>query len=38
VEALRWRGATEGFAAWAARIADKRLLARCTAAAERSAS
>jgi 5'-3' exonuclease len=38
VEELRWRGPTEGFAAWAARIADKRLLARCTAAAERSAS
>jgi 5'-3' exonuclease len=38
VEELRWLGPTEGFAAWAARIADKRLLARCTAAAERSAS
>ena len=28
VEALRWRGPTEGFEAWAARIGDARLLAR----------
>jgi 5'-3' exonuclease len=28
VEALRWRGATEGFDAWAAKIGDARLLAR----------
>jgi 5'-3' exonuclease len=28
VEALRWRRPTEGFEAWAAKIGDKRLLAR----------
>ena len=28
VEALRWRGPTEGFGAWAAKIGDARLLER----------
>ena len=28
VEALRWRGPSDGFAAWAAKIGDSRLLAR----------
>jgi 5'-3' exonuclease len=31
VEELRWRGPTAAFAAWAERIGDARLLARCTA-------
>ena len=30
VEEVRWRGPGEGFAAWAARIDDRRLLKRCT--------
>jgi 5'-3' exonuclease len=30
VEEVRWRGPGEGFAGWAARIDDKRLLKRCT--------
>lgn len=29
VDELRWRGPTEGFAAWAERIGDGRLLDRC---------
>jgi 5'-3' exonuclease len=33
VEALRWRGPTEGFEAWAAKIGDARLLARSRKAA-----
>jgi 5'-3' exonuclease len=33
VEALRWRGPTEGFDAWAAKIGDERLLARSRKAA-----
>jgi 5'-3' exonuclease len=33
VEALRWRGPTEGFDAWTARMGDARLLARCAKAA-----
>lgn len=33
VDALRWRGPTPEFPAWAERIADKRLLERCTKAA-----
>jgi 5'-3' exonuclease len=32
VEELRWRGPTDGFPAWAARLADPRLLARSHAA------
>ena len=35
VDELRWRGATETFAAWAGRIGDARLPARCSAAAAR---
>jgi 5'-3' exonuclease len=31
VEELRWRGPTDGFATWAGRIDDKRLLKRCLA-------
>jgi 5'-3' exonuclease len=34
VEALRWRGPTEGFEAWAAKTGDKRLLARSRKAAD----
>ncbi len=34
VEALRWRGPTAEFAAWAERIGDARLLERCRAAAQ----
>jgi 5'-3' exonuclease len=33
VEALRWRGPTEGFAAWATKIGDARLLSRSRGAA-----
>jgi len=32
VEELRWRGPTDGFAAWEGRIADKRLMERAAAA------
>jgi 5'-3' exonuclease len=35
VEALRWRGPSDGFAAWAQRIGDARLLARSRTAAAR---
>jgi 5'-3' exonuclease len=35
VEALRWRGPSDGFAAWAERIGDARLLARSRTAAAR---
>jgi 5'-3' exonuclease len=37
VEALRWRSATEGFDAWAAKIGDARLLARSRSAAATAA-
>jgi 5'-3' exonuclease len=33
VEEIRWRGPTNGFAGWEARLADKRLMERATAAA-----
>jgi len=33
IDELRWRGPAPGFSEWAARIADERLLARCTKAA-----
>jgi hypothetical protein len=36
-EALRWRGPTQPFAAWAERAGAPRLLARSVAAAERLA-
>jgi 5'-3' exonuclease len=36
VEALRWRGPTEGFDAWATKIGDARLLARSRSAATSS--
>ena len=36
VEALRWRGATPAFAAWAERMEAPRLLQRCEKAASRS--
>ena len=35
VEELRWRGPTDAFAAWAARIGDARLLPRASAAGSR---
>ena len=36
VDALRWRGPTDGFAAWAERIGDARLLARLKSVLNRS--
>jgi 5'-3' exonuclease len=33
VEEIRWRGPTDQFAAWEARLSDKRLMERATAAA-----
>jgi len=35
VDELRWRGPTDGFAAYVARVGDDRLLTRCLAAADR---
>jgi 5'-3' exonuclease len=37
VEELRWHGSTNDFAAWAERLGDERLLARCLAAGRRVA-
>jgi 5'-3' exonuclease len=36
VDELRWRGPTEGFAAWAERMGDTRLLKRCLEAQKRA--
>ena len=38
VEELRWRGPTPGFAAWADRLADARILERCAVALEAAAT
>jgi 5'-3' exonuclease len=38
IDELKWRGPTPGFSDWATRIADDRLLARCTKAAAKVAA
>jgi hypothetical protein len=38
IDELKWRGPTPGFSEWATRIADERLLARCTKAAAKVAA